>query len=71
MRSEQGDSPKSQKGLPDLTSVTPSNWAKIVKCSQNTALRDILGLVDYGILAKDAGGGRSTSYSLTQANEPQ
>jgi Fic family protein len=51
--------------------LTSSKWAKIAKCSQDTALRDILGLVDHGILAKDAGGGRSTSYSLTQANEPQ
>jgi Fic family protein len=51
--------------------LTSSKWAKIVKCSQDTALRDILGLVDHGILAKDASGGRSTSYSLTQANEPR
>ncbi len=50
--------------------LTSSKWAKIAKCSQDTALRDILGLVDHGILAKDAGGGRSTSYSLTQTNEP-
>ena len=51
--------------------LTSSKWAKIAKCSQDTALRDILGLVEHGILAKDASGGRSTSYSLTQANEPQ
>ncbi len=51
--------------------LTSSKWAKIAKCSQDTALRDILDLVDHGILAKDPGGGRSTSYSLTQANEPQ
>jgi Fic family protein len=51
--------------------LTSSKWAKIAKCSQDTALRDILGLVDHSILAKDAGGGRSTGYSLTQANEPQ
>jgi Fic family protein len=51
--------------------LTSSKWAKITNCSPDTALRDILGLVDHGILAKDAGGGRSTSYSLTQANELQ
>jgi Fic family protein len=51
--------------------LTSSKWATIAKCSQDTALRDIQYLVNQGILAKDPGGGRSTSYSLTQANEPQ
>ncbi len=41
-----------------------SKWAKITKSSQDTALRDILDLVKKGILVKDPGGGRSTSYSL-------
>jgi Fic family protein len=49
--------------------LTSSKWAKIVKCSQDTALRDILDLVNQGILTKDAAGGRSTSYSLVQAGE--
>lgn len=44
--------------------LTSSKWAKMTKCSQDTALRDILGLVEKGILVKDSGGGRSTSYSL-------
>ncbi|MFH1359802.1 MAG: Fic family protein [Candidatus Omnitrophota bacterium] len=44
--------------------VTSSKWAKITKCSQDTALRDILDLVDKNILIKDPAGGRSTSYSL-------
>ena len=44
--------------------LTSSKWAKIAKCSQDTALRDIGGLVESGILVKDAGGGRSTSYSM-------
>lgn len=44
--------------------LTTSKWAKIVKCSQDTAYRDILDLVDRGALQKDLGGGRSTSYSL-------
>lgn len=44
--------------------LTTSKWAKIAKCSQDTAHRDILGLIDRGALQKDSGGGRSTSYSL-------
>jgi Fic family protein len=44
--------------------LTSSKWALIEKCSPDTALRDIQDLVDQGILAKDEGGGRSTSYSL-------
>lgn len=41
-----------------------SKYAKIEKCSPDTALRDIKELLELGILQKDAGGGRSTSYSL-------
>lgn len=44
--------------------LTSSKWAKITKCSQDTALRDILDLIEKGILAKDPAGGRSTSYLL-------
>jgi Fic family protein len=44
--------------------LTSSKWALIEKCSPDTALRDIQDLVEQGILAKDEGGGRSTSYSL-------
>lgn len=44
--------------------LTSSKWAKIAKCSPDTALRDIEGLIVEGILRKDAAGGRSTSYSL-------
>lgn len=46
--------------------LTSSKWAKLTKCSQDTALRDIEDLVRKGILAKDSAGGRSTSYSLAQ-----
>jgi len=46
--------------------LTSSKWAKLAKCSQDTAHRDIVDLVNRGILAKDAAGGRSTSYSLTE-----
>ncbi len=44
--------------------LTSSKWAKITKCSQDTAYRDILNLIDLGILTKNSEGGRSTSYSL-------
>jgi Fic family protein len=47
--------------------LTSSKWAKLAKCSQDTAHRDILDLVNRGILEKDAAGGRSTSYSLAGA----
>jgi len=47
--------------------LTTSKYAKIEKCSQDTAWRDIRELLDSGILQKDAGGGRSTSYSLVEA----
>jgi len=46
--------------------LTSSKWAKLAKCSQDTAYRDILDLVNRGALQKDAAGGRSTSYSLTE-----
>lgn len=46
--------------------LTSSKWAKITKCSQDTAYRDILDLLERGILTKNAEGGRSTSYSLSQ-----
>ena len=45
--------------------LTSSKWAKMTECSQDTALRDILDLVERNILIKDSGGGRSTSYSLS------
>ncbi len=47
--------------------LTSTKWAIIAKCSQDTAQRDIQGLIDQGILVKDAAGGRSTSYSLVDA----
>ncbi len=45
--------------------LTTSKWAKLTKSSQVTAARDIARLVKQGILVRNAGGGRSTSYSLT------
>jgi Fic family protein len=48
--------------------LTTSKWAKLTKCSQDTAYRDVLDLVERGALRKDPGGGRSTSYSLVIDN---
>jgi Fic family protein len=44
--------------------LTTSKWAKLTKVSQDTASRDIARLIEYGILVRNPGGGRSTSYSL-------
>jgi Fic family protein len=44
--------------------LNTSKWAKIEKCSTDTALRDITELVEQEILEKEAAGGRSTSYVL-------
>jgi Fic family protein len=44
--------------------LTSSKWAKLTKCSQDTALRDISDLVERVVLAKDDAGGRSTNYVL-------
>ncbi|MEZ6012128.1 MAG: Fic family protein [Hyphomonas sp.] len=45
--------------------LTSSKWAKITKVSPDTALRDITDLMGRGILEKEPGGGRSTSYILS------
>jgi len=44
--------------------VTTSKYARLAKCSGDTALRDIHELVDRGILVRNEGSGRSTSYRL-------
>ncbi len=44
--------------------LTSSKYAKIVNCSEDTALRDIRALVERGVLIKNEAGGRSTSYTL-------
>jgi len=46
--------------------LTTSKWAKITKCSQDTAYRDILGLIGKEILIKDSSGGRSTGYLMKE-----
>ena len=47
--------------------LTTSKYAKLAKCSQDTAYRDILYLIEHRALVQDAAGGRSTSYSLALA----
>jgi Fic family protein len=50
--------------------LTSSKYATIEKTSPDSALRDINDLVERGILHKDEGGGRSTSYSLAEGSPP-
>ncbi len=50
--------------------LTTSKYAKLTKCSQDTALRDILSLGERGILVRGASGGRSTSYALAEIGKP-
>ena len=44
--------------------LTTAKWAKITKCSHDTALRDINELISNGVLLRSEAGGRSTSYDL-------
>jgi len=49
--------------------LTTSKYAKLAKCSNDTALRDIRELLERGIVVKNPGGGRSTSYRLAEPGE--
>jgi Fic family protein len=49
--------------------LTSSKYAALAKCSTDTALRDIEGLLDKGLLVRNPGGGRSTSYRLADLPE--
>ncbi len=49
--------------------LTTSKYAKLAKCSNDTALRDIRELLERNIIAKNPGGGRSTSYRLAEPDE--
>ncbi len=44
--------------------MTSSKWAKMAKCSKETAIRDIQDLISKEIIIKEEAGGRSTSYVL-------
>ena len=48
--------------------LTTSKWARINKCSQDTALRDIQDLINKDILQKEHSGGRSTNYEIKNAS---
>jgi Fic family protein len=51
--------------------MNSSKYAKLAKCSPDTALRDIRELQTHGILVRNPGGGRSTSYRLASLEELQ
>ncbi len=44
--------------------LTSTKWAKIAKCSKDSAIRDINDLINKDILQKEAAGGRSTHYEI-------
>lgn len=44
--------------------LTSAKWAKMCKCSQDTALRDLSDLLQKQVLRKNEAGGRSTHYTL-------
>ncbi len=46
--------------------LTTSKWAKLCKCSQDTAYRDILQLIDHEILRRSPAGGRGAAYDLLE-----
>jgi Fic family protein len=51
--------------------MNTSKYAKMAKCSTDTALRDIGALVAWGVLVQNPAKGRSTSYRLVTAGELQ
>lgn len=46
--------------------LTTSKYAKLAHCSHDTALRDIRELLERGIIVRNPGRGRSTSYRLAE-----
>ena len=49
--------------------MNTAKYAKMVSCSNDTALRDIQNLKTWGVFVQNPGGGRSTSYRLTDLRE--
>jgi len=45
--------------------LTSSKYAKLARCSPDTALRDIKTLLNLGLLIQEPGGGRNTSYRIS------
>ncbi|OLY91221.1 hypothetical protein SAMN05444008_11295 [Cnuella takakiae] len=46
--------------------LTSSKWAKMTRCSQDIATRDIQDLINKEILEKKQAGGRSTSCQTSE-----
>jgi Fic family protein len=44
--------------------LTARKWAAIAKCSMPTAQRDIKELLDRGVVTRNEGGSKNTSYSV-------
>jgi Fic family protein len=49
--------------------LSTSKYARLAKCSGDTALRDIKLLLDRGVLIQEEGGGRNTSYRLVKPED--
>ncbi|MDR1607296.1 MAG: Fic family protein [Deltaproteobacteria bacterium] len=45
--------------------LNAGKYAKLAKCSPDTALRDLRELIEYGLIKRGEKGGRSSSYELT------
>ncbi len=68
-QADQEFSPRQRKLLDRLLhgfegKMTAKKWAGIGKCSAPTALRDITDLIERGILLREEGGSKNTSYRL-------
>jgi len=46
--------------------LNTSKYAKIAKCSRDTALRDVTDLIMKNIVVKEDGLGKNTTYILTK-----
>jgi|HubBroStandDraft_1064217.scaffolds.fasta_scaffold80819_1 Fic family protein len=55
----------------DNSELSTSKYAKLAKCSLDTALRDIKQLVGVGVLESGPSGGRSTTYRLRSVPSPR
>jgi len=49
--------------------LNTSKYARLARCSRDTALRDIKELLERDILVRNEGGGRSTSYRLAHPED--
>jgi Fic family protein len=51
--------------------LTARKWAVLAKCSMATAQRDIKDLIDRGVLVRNEGGSKNTSYTIAAVGEPR